>query len=189
MRAGLRLRNTRLCCTSLMQSLFIDYILMQSYLDRARSLCLSLSLSLSRSLAVGGIVPRCYSRVLRVRECVCGLLCVVMCVFLRVVTLGCAVLCCVICVCVCVCVCVCLCNVRQGNEKLMRSLSKLVSVNKPDLILFVGEALVGNLSIEQITKFNQVPSLSLSLSFSVSVSNRQARARVCVCVCVCDRSV
>ena len=32
----------------------------------------------------------------------------------------------------------------QNNDKLMRELAKLVSVNSPDLILFVGEALVGN---------------------------------------------
>jgi signal recognition particle receptor subunit alpha len=28
-------------------------------------------------------------------------------------------------------------------------------VNRPDLILFVGEALVGNKAVEQLTKFNQ----------------------------------
>jgi signal recognition particle receptor subunit alpha len=43
----------------------------------------------------------------------------------------------------------------QDNEPLMRSLSKLVVVNKPDLVLFVGEALAGNDSIHQLTKFNQ----------------------------------
>ena len=32
----------------------------------------------------------------------------------------------------------------QDNEPLMRALSKLVNVNSPDLVLFVGEALVGN---------------------------------------------
>merc|ERR1740131_658361 len=32
----------------------------------------------------------------------------------------------------------------QDNEPLMRSLAKLISVNGPDLVLFVGEALVGN---------------------------------------------
>ena len=32
----------------------------------------------------------------------------------------------------------------QNNDKLMRELAKLISVNSPDLILFVGEALVGN---------------------------------------------
>lgn len=43
----------------------------------------------------------------------------------------------------------------EGNEPLMRALAKLVNVNNPDLILFVGEALVGNKAVEQLTKFNQ----------------------------------
>lgn len=37
----------------------------------------------------------------------------------------------------------------------MRALAKLVHVNNPDVILFVGEALVGNDAIDQLTKFNQ----------------------------------
>ena len=36
----------------------------------------------------------------------------------------------------------------QGNEALMRALAKLVHVNQPDTVLFVGEALVGNDSID-----------------------------------------
>ncbi|KAG9143704.1 hypothetical protein Leryth_018864 [Lithospermum erythrorhizon] len=43
----------------------------------------------------------------------------------------------------------------QDNEPLMRALSKLVYVNNPDLILFVGEALVGNDAVDQLSKFNQ----------------------------------
>lgn len=43
----------------------------------------------------------------------------------------------------------------QDNEPLMRSLSKLVWVNQPDLVLFVGEALVGNDAVDQLRKFNQ----------------------------------
>lgn len=43
----------------------------------------------------------------------------------------------------------------QGNEKLMRQLAKLVHINNPDVVLFVGEALVGNDAIDQLTKFNQ----------------------------------
>lgn len=43
----------------------------------------------------------------------------------------------------------------QGNESLMKALAKLVHINKPDIVLFVGEALVGNDSIDQLTKFNQ----------------------------------
>ena len=43
----------------------------------------------------------------------------------------------------------------QGNEALMKELAKLVHINKPDTVLFVGEALVGNDAIDQLTKFNQ----------------------------------
>lgn len=42
----------------------------------------------------------------------------------------------------------------QDNEPLMAALAKLVAVNKPNLVLFVGEALVGNDSIDQLTKFD-----------------------------------
>jgi len=42
----------------------------------------------------------------------------------------------------------------QDNEPLMRALAKLISVNGPDLVLFVGEALVGNEAIDQLVKFN-----------------------------------
>ncbi|CAB4403053.1 unnamed protein product [Rhizophagus irregularis] len=37
----------------------------------------------------------------------------------------------------------------------MRALAKLASVNNPDKIIFVGEALVGNEAVDQPTKFNQ----------------------------------
>lgn len=43
----------------------------------------------------------------------------------------------------------------QDNEPLMKSLASLVEMNQPDLILFVGEALTGNDSVDQLTKFNQ----------------------------------
>lgn len=43
----------------------------------------------------------------------------------------------------------------QDNEPLMRALSKLININKPDLVLFVGEALVGNDAVDQLGKFNQ----------------------------------
>ncbi|KAJ1841724.1 hypothetical protein LPJ73_006022, partial [Coemansia sp. RSA 2703] len=43
----------------------------------------------------------------------------------------------------------------QDNEPLMRALAKLVSVNGPDKILFVGEALVGNEAVDQLQKFNR----------------------------------
>ncbi|PIO67935.1 SRP54-type protein, GTPase domain protein [Teladorsagia circumcincta] len=44
----------------------------------------------------------------------------------------------------------------QDNEPLMRELAKLIRVNEPDLVLFVGEALVGNEAVDQLVKFNQV---------------------------------
>ncbi len=48
----------------------------------------------------------------------------------------------------------------------MRQLAKLIFVNAPDIVLFVGEALVGNDAIDQLTKFNQ----SL-IDFAVNQSN------------------
>ncbi|KAJ2795754.1 hypothetical protein H4R20_005771, partial [Coemansia guatemalensis] len=43
----------------------------------------------------------------------------------------------------------------QDNEPLMRALAKLVSLNSPDKIMFVGEALVGNEAVDQLQKFNR----------------------------------
>lgn len=43
----------------------------------------------------------------------------------------------------------------QDNEPLMRALSKLIKLNNPNLVLFVGEALVGNEAVDQLKKFNQ----------------------------------
>ncbi|VDL94278.1 unnamed protein product [Schistocephalus solidus] len=43
----------------------------------------------------------------------------------------------------------------QDNEPLMRALAKLIMVNQPDLVLFVGEALVGNEAVDQLVKFNR----------------------------------
>ena len=48
----------------------------------------------------------------------------------------------------------------------MRQLAKLVHINQPNVVLFVGEALAGNDSIDQLTKFNQ----SL-IDFAVSDNN------------------
>lgn len=42
----------------------------------------------------------------------------------------------------------------QDNEPLMAALAKLINVNNPNLILFVGEALVGNDAVDQLRKFN-----------------------------------
>lgn len=43
----------------------------------------------------------------------------------------------------------------QDNEPLMRALSNLIHVNQPNLVLFVGEALVGNDAVDQLVKFNR----------------------------------
>jgi len=43
----------------------------------------------------------------------------------------------------------------QGNQPLMLALSKLIAINNPDLVLFVGEALVGNDGVDQLTSFNR----------------------------------
>lgn len=43
----------------------------------------------------------------------------------------------------------------QNNEKLMRALATLIGENDPSLVLFVGEALVGNDGIDQLTMFDQ----------------------------------
>ena len=37
----------------------------------------------------------------------------------------------------------------------MREIAKLVAVNSPDLVLFVGEALTGNDGVDQVQKFNR----------------------------------
>ncbi|KZT43960.1 P-loop containing nucleoside triphosphate hydrolase protein [Sistotremastrum suecicum HHB10207 ss-3] len=43
----------------------------------------------------------------------------------------------------------------QDNEPLMKALAKLVAINTPDKIIFVGEALVGNEAVDQLTKFDR----------------------------------
>lgn len=43
----------------------------------------------------------------------------------------------------------------QDHESRMRALAKLIHDNQPDLVLFVGEALVGNNGVDQLRKFNQ----------------------------------
>jgi signal recognition particle receptor subunit alpha len=43
----------------------------------------------------------------------------------------------------------------QDNEPLMRALAKLIKLNAPDLVMFVGEALVGNEAVDQLSKFNK----------------------------------
>jgi hypothetical protein len=51
--------------------------------------------------------------------------------------------------------CCCCCCCLQDNEPLMRALSNLISLNQPELVLFVGEALVGNDAVDQLVKFNR----------------------------------
>lgn len=41
----------------------------------------------------------------------------------------------------------------QDNAPLMTALAKLIAVNSPDLVLFVGEALVGNEAVDQLVSF------------------------------------
>ena len=43
----------------------------------------------------------------------------------------------------------------QNNAALMQQLARLVAVNKPDLVLFVGEALVGNDGVDQLVEFDR----------------------------------
>lgn len=43
----------------------------------------------------------------------------------------------------------------QDKEPLMRAISKLVNTVQPNLALYVGEALVGNDAVDQLTRFNQ----------------------------------
>jgi len=48
----------------------------------------------------------------------------------------------------------------QNNAPLMRSLVSLIQRNKPDLTLFVGEALVGNDGVDQLMEFNRALQLN-----------------------------
>ncbi|RNE99248.1 putative signal recognition particle receptor like protein [Trypanosoma rangeli] len=43
----------------------------------------------------------------------------------------------------------------QDHESRMRALAKLIHETQPDLVLFVGEALVGNSGVDQLRRFNQ----------------------------------
>lgn len=43
----------------------------------------------------------------------------------------------------------------QNNGPLMQQLAKMVAVNKPNLVLFVGEALVGNDGVDQLMAFDR----------------------------------
>lgn len=43
----------------------------------------------------------------------------------------------------------------QHNEPLMRALARIVTMNNPDLIVFIGEALTGNDGVDQLVNFNK----------------------------------
>ena len=43
----------------------------------------------------------------------------------------------------------------QDNEPLMKALSRLIVLNQPDLVVFIGEALTGNDASDQLMKFNK----------------------------------
>lgn len=45
----------------------------------------------------------------------------------------------------------------QDNAPLMTALAKLITVNTPDLVLFVGEALVGNEAVDQLVRARASP--------------------------------
>jgi len=62
----------------------------------------------------------------------------------------------------------------QNNDKLMRQLAKLIAINNPDLVLFVGEALVGNDGIDQLNMFNSSLKHFANEQFTTSGSERRA---------------
>jgi len=59
----------------------------------------------------------------------------------------------------------------QNNEPLMKALAQLINRNNPDLVLFVGEALVGNEAVDQVKKFNQ------ALVDNTTLVNKNEQAR------------
>ena len=65
----------------------------------------------------------------------------------------------------------------QDNAPLMRSLTQLIKVNRPDLVLFVGEALVGNEAVDQLTKFNKVVCVCARACVCVRVRVREKQRR------------
>ncbi|KAJ9120892.1 hypothetical protein QFC22_002827 [Naganishia vaughanmartiniae] len=64
----------------------------------------------------------------------------------------------------------------QDNEPLMRALAKLVAVNAPDKIIFVGEALVGNEAVDQLSKFDRALR-DFTSSASTGSSGTKGKAR------------
>ncbi|KAG2664269.1 hypothetical protein I3843_16G071100 [Carya illinoinensis] len=58
----------------------------------------------------------------------------------------------------------------QDNELLMRALSKLIYLNNPDLVLFVGEALIGNDVVDQLSSIKVADLLDLAHKVGVALS-------------------
>lgn len=59
----------------------------------------------------------------------------------------------------------------QDNAPLMTALAKLIAVNMPDLVLFVGEALVGNEAVDQLVRPRTDGDETLRKKFSGSISS------------------
>jgi hypothetical protein len=53
----------------------------------------------------------------------------------------------------------------------MRALAKLIAVNDPDLVLFVGEALVGNEAVDQVPVVVVIVVVAVAASASGSEAN------------------
>lgn len=62
----------------------------------------------------------------------------------------------------------------------MRALSKLIYLNNPDLVLFVGEALVGNDAVDQLSKFNQVWALKFIICFRCPIFTTLSYWELCL---------
>lgn len=57
----------------------------------------------------------------------------------------------------------------QDNQPLMKELAQIVKINKPNLVVFIGEALVGNDAVDQITKFNKAIEESTTESYKAGI--------------------
>ncbi len=58
----------------------------------------------------------------------------------------------------------------------MQALAKLVNNITPDLVLFVGEALVGNDGVDQLSEFNKVRVLRVAVAIVVAFLRAALRA-------------
>lgn len=58
----------------------------------------------------------------------------------------------------------------QDNLPLMKELAQIVKVNKPNLVVFIGEALVGNDAVDQITKFNKAIEQESTESYKAEIN-------------------